>query len=155
MASKKFHHEHWWAVNIRWHQYHILTSRPNATPIRPRPPETWRAADHRSRVGRGASRAHQVPTLCHNAHALPYSPCGLLRSARSGIRGKSGGSSHLGKKCQIESLRLCFVTVFVEPRLFYSLRVLSGCGCVDRLMLGNFSIDRHSISTSGTAGRVV
>ena len=129
MASKNFHHEHWWAVNIRWHQYHILTSRPNATPIRPRPPETWRAADHRSRVGRGASRAHQVPTLCHNAHALPYSPCGLLRSARSGIRGKSGGSSHLGKKCQIESLRLCFVTVFVEPRLFYSLRVLSGCGC--------------------------
>ena len=67
------HHEHRWAVRIRWHQYHIFISRPNATPMRPRPPETGRAADHRGRVGREASRAHQVPTLYHNAHALPCS----------------------------------------------------------------------------------
>lgn len=73
MASNPYHHEHRRAVRIRWYQYHILISEshPNATPIRPRPPETGRAADHRGQVGRGASCAYQVLMLHHNAHALP------------------------------------------------------------------------------------
>ena len=51
MASNPYHYEHRWAVRIRWYQYHISLSRPNATPIRPRPPEIGRAADHRDLVG--------------------------------------------------------------------------------------------------------